>query len=573
MCIYVEVNSVQPARICLLSSCRSLSVWELDSFAPAYSLPKHSTQAVLGAAAVQNGWLAISAGEEGQVKIWDLLTRPLSTRPAHSGHVTCTRFSVCGSLVASGGQDGAVLVHTFVIGSRSFEKALSLNGTVTGLAPFRDNKRLAVSSSDGTVHIWHGETSAEVLELRGKEGEVAAFTSVTVSWSGDYIAAGDVCGRVTVWESGNGRRLKTLHDRSQAVMAVTFCENDSYHLLVSGDVEGRVCIRNLHDASFIQTIHLHIVGGVTCLRPQPGGNNIIVASSQDPQVSLWSVPDGVLLCSIDCSATVSDVAVFSIKASLHLLTACSDRTLQLWEVKERSLKAVLSTDHLPLCCDVGSDGEAVVAVYGDSAGNVATAEICFNGVPHSFMEHFEDLKRQHPHAAPSLCEVDGKDQDSTSTVPNDESNKDSQNGALTASSPPDGHHSPTHSLPDQNGYHHKGTHDDNSHTASPVAQTDAPPPASYTEANSSATETKDGSPTDANWSSEKKLLLDLEEDTGEDQGVDPKTGEQVVHSKESDTVAERSSDTASVAKATVASTSEDKQLQEQRTSSSACILL
>lgn len=560
-------------RIRLFVPCRSLSVWELDSFALAYSLPKHSNQAVLGAAAVRDGWLAISAGEEGQVKIWDLLTRPLSTSPAHSGHVTCTRLSVCGSLVASGGQDGAVLVHTFAMGSKKFKRALTLRGPVTGLAPFRDNKRLASSSFDGVVCIWDADTSGDVLELRGREGEHAAFMSVSVSWTGDYIAAGDVCGRVTVWESESGRRLKTLQDRSQAVTAVTFCESTTYQLLVSGDAEGTVCIRNLHDASFVQTIHLHIVGGVTCLRPQPGGSNMVAASSQDPRVTLWSLPDGHLLGTIDCCSMVNDVAVFSVKGSLHLLTACSDHTLRLWEVKEeeRSLKAILPTDHLPLCCDVGSDGKSVVAVYGDSRGNVATAEICLEAVPDSFKEHLEGLQHLYPHATPSPCEKERMDQDSSSASQNEEESCMGPQSSLTTSSPPAMHHAPGHSRPKQNGCHHEGVHDDNSHPALLVAHTEASP-ASHSGGSSSVRDTKDSSPLDGHWNGDRQSHYDLEVGTGEDRDVDLKTGERVVHSTELDSPAKSSND-ASVAKATVLSKGEDKQLQEQQTTSSVCTLL
>ena len=560
-------------RILLFLLCRSLSVWELDSFTQAYSLPKHSNKTVLDAAALQDGWLAISAGEEGQVKIWDLLTRPISISPAHSGHVTCTRFSVCGSLVASGGHDGVVLVHTFMVGSRKFEKALTLSGPVSGLAPFRDNKRLASSSLNGPVCIWDADTSGDVLQLRGKEGEQAAFTSVSVSWSSDYVAAGDVCGQVTVWESESGRRLKTLRDHSQAVMAVAFCESSANQLLVSGDAESILCIRNLHDASFIQTIHLDVVGGVTCLRPQPGGSNIVTASSQDPTVSLWSLPDGHLLSTIDCcSSGVNDVAVFSVKGTLHLLAACSDHTLRLWEVteEEKSLKAILPTDHFPHCCDVGSDGESILAVYGDSQGNVATTEICFEGVPESFKEHLDSLQHLHTHATPHR-KMEGMDQDALSSQ-NEEEDYLGQQSSTEASSPLAMHLAPAHSETEKD-CHHDSLHADTSHPALLVAPEKGSPPASHSGGGSGERETEDSSLADGScWNSDKHSHFDFEVEIGVDRDVNPKAGEQVVQSKVLDSPAKNGS-AASVAKATVLSKSEDKHLQEQQTASSVCTLL
>ena len=548
-------------------------MWELDSFTLAYYLPKHSNKAVLNAAALRDGWLAISAGEEGKVKIWDLLTRPISISPAHSGHVTCTRFSVCGSLVASGGHDGVVLVHTFTLGSRKFEKALTLSGPVTGLAPFRDNKRLASSSLNGSVCIWDADTSGDVLQLRGREGEHAAFTSVSVSWSSDYVAAGDVCGQVTVWESESGRRLKTLRDHSQAVMAVAFCESSANQLLVSGDAESILCIRNLHDASFIQTIHLDVVGGVTCLRPQPGGSSIVTASSQDPTVSLWSLPDGLLLATVDCCSSVNDVAVFSVKGTLHLLTACSDHTLRLWEVteEEKSLKAILPTDHFPHCCDVGSDGESILAVYGDSQGNVATAEICFEGVPESFKEHLGSLQHLHPHATPPR-KMEGMDQDAPSSQNKEEDCLGPQS-STEASSPPAMHLAPTHGETEQKDCHHERLHADTSHPALLVAPEKGSPPAGHSGGGSSEGETEDSSPADGSfWNNDKQSHFDFEVENGVDRAVDPTAGEQVVQSKVLDSPAKNGS-AASVAKATVLSKSEDKQLQEQQTASSVCTLL
>lgn len=550
-------------------------MWELDSFALAYSLPKHSNQAVLGAAALRDGWLAVSAGEEGQVKVWDLLTRPISTSPAHSGHVTCTRLSVCGSLVASGGHDGSVLVHTFGLGSRKSEKALNLSGPVTGLAPFRDNKRLAASSFKSVVYIWDADGSGDMLTLKGREGEHAAFTSVSVSWSGEYVAAGDDCGQVTVWESESGRRLKTLKDCSQAVMAVAFCESSAHQLLVFGDVEGSIVIRNLNDASLIQTINLHTVGGVTCLRPQPGGSSIVAASSQDSTVSLWSLPDGQLLSTIDCCSMVNDVAVFSVKGSMHLLTACSDHTLRLWEVKEEeegSLKAILPTDHLPHCCDVGSDGQAVVAVYGDSKGNVATAEICFEGATESLQEHLAGLQYLYSHHTPSPCEMEGMDQDVSPVIQNDKEVCLVPQSNTTASSPPVTHLAPTHSRTEENGCHHEELHKDSSHPALLVALKEDLPPAGHSGEGSNARETKNSSPVDGSWHDDKHPPFDFEVGAGEVRDVDPKTGEQLVHSKELDSPDETSHDE-SVAKATELTKNEDKQPTEQQTASTACTLL
>lgn len=546
-------------------------MWELDSFTLAYSLPKHSNQAVLDTAALRDGWLAISAGEEGQVKIWDLLTRPISISPAHSGHVTCTRFSVCGSLVASGGHDGVVLVHTFMLGSRKFKKALTLSGPVTGLAPFRDNKRLVSSSLNGPVCIW--DASGDVLQLRGREGEHVAFTSVSVSWSSDYIAAGDVRGQVTVWESESGKRLRTLQDHSQAVMAVAFCESSANQLLVSGDAESILCIRDLHDASFIQTIHLDVVGGVTCLRPQPGGSNIVTASSQDPTVSLWSLPDGHLLSTLDCCSSVNDVAVFSVKGTLHLLTACSDYTLRLWEVteEEKSLKAILPTDHFPHCCDVGSDGESILAVYGDSQGNVASAEICFEGVPESFNGHLGSLQHLHSHATPAR-EMEGMDQDAPLSQ-NEEDYCIGAQSSTEASSPLAMHLAPTHSETEQNGCHQEGLHADTSHPALLVAPEKGSPLAGHSGVGSSERETKDSSPADRScWDSDKQSHFDFEVEIDVDRDVDLKTGEQAVQSNVLDSPAKNSS-AASVAKATVLSKSQDKHLQEQQTASSVCTLL
>src|SRR5205823_1766475 len=84
-------------------------LWDAGT-APQLRLLGVHDAAVNGAAFSPNGRLAVSAGQDGTARIWDVLGRRLLQTLRHDGAVNTAAFSPDGTLVVTASADGSARV-------------------------------------------------------------------------------------------------------------------------------------------------------------------------------------------------------------------------------------------------------------------------------------------------------------------------------------------------------------------------------------------------------------------------------------------------------------------------------
>src|SRR5580698_1222749 len=88
----------------------------------------------------------------GKISLWDVATgRELPALRGHSAAVTSVAFSPDGSILASGGRDGAVKLWNLASGSEL--RTLGGSGQITSTA-FSPDGRIVASASDKTIKLW-----------------------------------------------------------------------------------------------------------------------------------------------------------------------------------------------------------------------------------------------------------------------------------------------------------------------------------------------------------------------------------------------------------------------------------
>jgi WD40 repeat protein/serine/threonine protein kinase len=147
---------------------RDIGIWDAQTYKLSTRLVGHKA-AVSSVAFNRDGRRLVSAGQHGEVLLWDLATgvsRPLS---GHTGEVFAAVFHPDGTRVASAGRDRAILLWDVATG----EEVARLQGHtnyVFSLAFSPDGATLASASGDRTVRLWDTAPLAERLKAR-REGE------------------------------------------------------------------------------------------------------------------------------------------------------------------------------------------------------------------------------------------------------------------------------------------------------------------------------------------------------------------------------------------------------------------
>ncbi|CAI9773711.1 unnamed protein product [Fraxinus pennsylvanica] len=159
----------------------------------------------------------VSGSWDKTVKIWNLSNCKLrSTLAGHTGSVNTVAVSPDGSLCASGGKDGVILLWDLAEGKKLY--SLEAGSTIHSLC-FSPNRYWLCAATEASIKIWDLESKTVVVDLKvdlKQESEMAAeestqtsnknkilyCTSLNWSMDGSTLFSGYTDGVVRVWGVG-----------------------------------------------------------------------------------------------------------------------------------------------------------------------------------------------------------------------------------------------------------------------------------------------------------------------------------------------------------------------------------
>jgi WD40 repeat protein len=227
-----------------------IRLWDVAAGTPLASFPghKHWVETVQftpdGSQLITVGG---ASGQPGEIRLTDLAgIRPRAVLPATAG-LTCGKLSPDGSLFATGGTDGNLIlwdVKKAVAGDASSRRVIRAHkGLVRNLAWSPDGSRLFTSGEDGKVYGWDPKTGDRVVAVNAADRPVYG---IAVSPDGATIAtaAGDwknrKNGQVRVWDAAKGDEMFRLSDTDGPAWGVAFTPDENLIVAQIGATAVRV---------------------------------------------------------------------------------------------------------------------------------------------------------------------------------------------------------------------------------------------------------------------------------------------------------------------------------------------
>ncbi|WP_375757207.1 WD40 repeat domain-containing protein [Corallococcus exercitus] len=309
-------------RLLSTSADRSARVWDLTSRKEVHRLAGHEEKVEAGAFS-SDGQRLMTAAADRTVRFWDARSGQLTDVLRSSGSVSVAAIDGRFQLLVQGGWDGRVQLIDGTSGAL-LERLDAHHSFVMSVALSPDGRTFASGGMDGVLTLWRRpEVPAEVL-LRG---HAVWPEAVVFSQERELLAGGEDGWRR--WRLADGNDLRSEPGGTES--AVSLAVSPDRERIAVGTLKGKALILDARSGRVL----LELPGGKGSVRAvafSPDGTLVAVAG--EPDIHLWSVPDGRPVGLLQGHTGKVWALAFD-STGRRLASGGADKTVRTWDVERR----------------------------------------------------------------------------------------------------------------------------------------------------------------------------------------------------------------------------------------------
>jgi len=334
-----------------------LRIWDLTSGEMLRALTGHTAE-VWSVAVTVDGHRAVSASEDGTLRVWDLKSgEAMHVLKGHRAGVCSVALAKGGHLAVSGSKDRSLRVWDIDRG----QALRCIEGHEDGIwsVAVADDGRLAISASwDGTLRLWDLERGEILRTLAGHDGMVYA-TAITAN--ARLAVSGSLDATLRTWDLQNGQTTSILRGHTDRVWSVALSA-DGFRA-VSASEDRTLRIWDLKAGQHVRTLSGHR-SWVKSVALTADGNRAISASS-DQTLRVWDLKGLQPLQEVNGHAG-SIWSVVLISGGRYAISASEDQTLRVWDADNgRAIRTLEGHKASVRAVAASDDGQRAVSASKD----------------------------------------------------------------------------------------------------------------------------------------------------------------------------------------------------------------
>jgi WD40 repeat protein len=272
-----------------------------------------------------DGQLAVSAGADATVRLWDLATGAcLQTLLGHEGRVTAVAMTPDGRLAVSAGADATVRLWDLATGA-CLQTLSGHQQEVKALAMTPDGRRAVSGGQDAVLRVWDLGAGGCLHALQGHTEYISV---VDLTPDGQKAVSGGYDASIRIWDLERGRCLKVFHGHTDTVISLSLTPDGARAISATAADDPTIRLWDIETGQSEPTPH-HYHGNVWSVALSPEGS---IAVSVDDCLRVWDASTGQSLQILETSLGIHPDSTVALTPDGRLIVFADERNIRLWDL-------------------------------------------------------------------------------------------------------------------------------------------------------------------------------------------------------------------------------------------------